>query len=362
MRHLFNIMFGVLTTLCWLSAAADDAAAVARYDSGHKLYVNGDYREAAKAFVDSHLLADSPEIRANSLIAQIGAYRMCGLIYEEFTAIEKLLDKYIEFADYQALSERQFEIGDAFHSGKREPAFWALRWVPWLLGPDYTEEVYTKALKRSPFSPRAPQALLRLAHWYEMEGKSDKSLETLRKLLKDHPESKEYDFALLALGNGLLEIARCGGDGDGLMVAEAVKVLQLFVDRCPQAPEAEFAKRKIARARDIQSERLYQMADYYRGKGHTEVATRYLAQLVQKYPDSSMAESAEKELADMDKSYLPGDFAPAPAARLMPVNAYEIPESAEKELISPLKPGSHYLISVPDLKSSSITSNPTGAL
>ena len=98
-----------------------------------------------------------------------------------------------------------------------------------------------------------------------MEGKSDKSLETLRKLLKDHPESKEYNFGLLALGNGLLEVARCGGDGDGLLVTEAVKVLQLFVDRCPQAPEAEFARRKIAQARDIQSDRLYQMADYYRG-------------------------------------------------------------------------------------------------
>ena len=362
MRHLFIVMLGVLTTVFCLSVAADDAAAAARYDSGHKLYLNGSYREAAKVFSDSYLLADSPAIKANSLIAQIGAFRMCGLIYEEFNAIEKLLDKYIEFADYKTLTERQFEIGDAFHNGKREPAFWALRWVPWLIGPDYTEDVYTKALKRSPFSPRAPQALLRLAHWYEMEGKTDKSLETLRKLLKDHPESKEYNFGLLALGDGLLAIAKAGGDGDGLMVTEAVKVLQLFVERCPDAPEAEFAKRRIAQARDIQSDRLYQMADYYREHGRTEVATRYLAQLVQKYPDSRKAEQAEKELSAMDKSYLPGDFAPAPTARLMPVNSYNIPESAEKELISPVKPGNHYLISVPDLKDGIITQNPAGAL
>ena len=362
MRHLFIVMLGVLTTVFCLSVAADDAAAAARYDSGHKLYLNGSYREAAKVFSDSYLLADSPAIKANSLIAQIGAFRMCGLIYEEFNAIEKLLDKYIEFADYKTLTERQFEIGDAFHNGKREPAFWALRWVPWLTGPDYTEDVYTKALKRSPFSPHAPQALLRLAHWYEMEGKTDKSLETLRKLLKDHPESKEYNFGLLALGDGLLAIAKAGGDGDGLMVTEAVKVLQLFVERCPDVPEAEFAKRRIAQARDIQSDRLYQMADYYREHGRTEVATRYLAQLVQKYPDSRKAEQAEKELSAMDKSYLPGDFAPAPAARLMPVNSYNIPESAEKELISPVKPGNHYLISVPDLKDGIITQNPAGAL
>ena len=51
MRHLFNIIFVVLTTVYCLSAAADDADAAARYDNGHKLYVDGDYREAAKAFV-----------------------------------------------------------------------------------------------------------------------------------------------------------------------------------------------------------------------------------------------------------------------------------------------------------------------
>lgn len=333
-----------------LPLAATDAEAEAKYDAGRKLYLKNDYREAAKCFSDSYILAESSAIRANSLLAQIGAYRMCGLYYEEFKAIELLLDKYAEFGNYQELVDREFEIGEAFHRGRRDPAFWALRWVPWLTGPDYTEEIYKKALKRAPFASKAPQAMLRLAHWYEMENKTTESLDTLRKLLKDHPNAPESKYAMLALGNGLLEIAKNGGDGDGMMVSESLKYFQAFAAEHKESTELNFAKRKIAEARDVQAEHLQNMAEYYRNIGRSEVAARYLAKLVQNFPESRSAAEAEKELTRLDRTYLPGDFAPAPEPRLMPIHAYQIPVEAERELISPLTPGTHFLLPVPDLQ------------
>ena len=333
-----------------LPLAASDAEAETKYNAGRKLYLKNDYREAAKYFADSYILADSSVVRANSLLAQIGAYRMCGLYYEEFKAIELLLDKYVEFGNYQELVDREFEIGEAFHKGRRDPAFWALRWVPWLTGPDYTEEIYTKALKRSPFADKAPLEMLRLAHWYEMEGKTEKSLDTLRKLLKDHPHAPESKYAMLALGNGLLEIAKNGGDGDGMLVSESLKYFKAFSADHKESTELNFAKRKIAEARDVQARYLWEMAEYYQKSGRSEVAARYLAKLVQNFPESRNAADAEKELTRLDRTYLPGDFAPAPEPRLMPIHSYRIPEEAERELLSPLAPGSHFLLPVPDLK------------
>lgn len=327
-----------------------DGEASARFDAGYKLYNAREYREAAKCFADSYILASSPVIRANSLKAQIGAYRMCGLYYEEFKAIELLLEKYMEYADYKSMVEREFEIGDEFHRGRREPAFWSLRWVPWLTGPDYTEEIYTKALRRSPFSAKAPGALLRLAHWYEMEGKTKESLDILRRLMKDHPASPECKYGLLALGNGLLELARHGGDGDGQIIVESVNCFTEYSKLYPDTPELNFARRKIAEARDIQAERIYEMAEYYRKNGRSEVAGRYLARLVQNFPDSRSAASAEKYLTELDKSYVPGDFPKAADSRFIPIHSYGIPAEAENDLISPLAPGSHYLIPLPDIK------------
>ena len=82
------------------------------------------------------------------------------------------------------------------------------------------------------------------------------------------------------------------------------------------------------------------------------LAVRYLAKVVQKYPGSQPAEKAEKELAALDKTYLPGSFAPPAKPRLMPIQSFEIPENAERELITPAKPGHNYLIPVPDLSNS----------
>lgn len=347
----FCKLFLMTTAICLaVPLAASDAEAEAKYSDGRKFYLAGEYRDAAKCFEESYILAASPAIRANSLLAQIGAYRMCGLYFEEFKAIELLLDKYVEYGNYQELVNRQFEIGNAFQQGKREPAFWALRWIPWLVGPDHTEEIYSKTLRRSPYAPQAPQTLLRLAYWYEMEGETKKSLETLRKLLKDHPNAEEAPYAMLALGNGLLEIARCGGDGDGVLVNESLKLLHAYSAGKKDAPELNFAKRKIAEARDIQAETLREMAEYYRRSGRSDVAARYLAKLVQNFPESRPAAEAEKKLSELDNTYLPGDFSPEPEARLMPIHAYSIPVEAERELISPLNPGSHYLLPVPDLK------------
>ena len=358
LKQIFKAFFAAAALCAVLPLLASDTEAEAKYNSGRQLYLKGEYRDAARHFSDSYILASTPAIRANSLLAQIGAYRMCGLYYEEFKAIELLLEKYVDFGNYQELVNREFEIGEAFHQGRREPAFWALRWVPWLTGPDYTEEVYTKALKRSPYAAKAPQAMLQLAHWYELEGKTEKSLETLRKLLKDHPNAPESRYAMLALGNGLLEIARNGGDGDGMLVSESLKYFNAFAAGNKNAPELGFAKRKIAEAKDIQAEYLREMADYYRRSGRSEVAARYLAKLVQRFPDSSSAEKAERELSELDNTYLPGDFAPAAEPRLMPIRAYRIPEEAEKELISPLAPGSHFLLPVPELQIE--TSKPAG--
>ena len=349
-KRIFKLFITALFAFAVLPLSGSDAEAEAKYNSGRELYLKNEYRDAAKNFADSYILASSPAIRANSLLAQIGAYRMCGLYYEEFKAIELVLDKYAGYGNYQELVNRQFEIGEAFHQGRREPAFWALRWVPWLTGPDHTAEIFNKALKRSPYAAKAPRAMLLLAHWYEMEGKTGESLDMLRKLLQDHPNAPESRYAMLALGNGLLEIARNGGDGDGMLISESVKLFTAFSAGNEKAPELDFAKRKIAEAKDIQAEHLQQMADYYRGQGRSEVAARYLAKLVQRFPDSPPAAKAEKELAEIDRTYLPGDFAPLPEPRLMQINAYKIPAEAEKELISPLTTDSHYLQPLPDLQ------------
>lgn len=330
---------------------AADSKAEQAYSEGRKLYLDGEYYDAAAKFQESFFMADTPVIRANSLLAQIGAYRMCELYYREFLAIEKLLERYPEYADCNALIRREFEIAEMFRTGTREPAFWALRWIPWLKDADRTVEVFQAVLKRAPFAPEAARAHMNLALYYEFDGRTAQSLAELRKILKNHPKSPESKYARLALANGLFELSK-RGDGDSRLVNEAIAEFREFCRLYPDASPEElaFAQNTIAKARDIQAVRLCEIAEYYRKNGRSEASERYLAQVMSKFPDSASAPEAEKKLSELSENYLPGNFPARPEPRMPELRSYSIPQEAELVLISPQDERNHYLLPVPDLK------------
>ena len=339
------ILFAVLAVRIY----AADSEAAELYTQGRKLYLAGEYYDAAKKFERSYAIATEAAVRANSLLAQIGAFRMCKLYYREFNAIELLLERYPEYADCRTLISREYEIAEYFRTGLREPSFWILRWIPWLKDVDRTEELYLKALKRSPYAKEASAAHMKLAIFYDLEGKTQPSLVQLRLILQRHPKSPESKYARLALANGLFELAR-RGDGDSRYVNEAVLEFNEFCKRYPDSSEIEFARTKLAQARDIQAERLLEIAEYYRKNGRSEASERYLAKVMGNFPDSKSAPEAEKILSDISENYLPGDFPGRSEARRPDLRSYAIPETKELILVSPLDKDSHYLLPVPDLK------------
>jgi len=365
MYRRFVTIRGLLSAaaaLLVMSAASlrgDDAEASRLYEEGRKLYLDGSYYRAGGVFSDVEEKAESNAIKANALLAQVGAWRMCELYYREFKAIEKLLTLYPEYADFSAMVEREYEIGEEFARGKREPAFWALRFVPWLTDEDHSEEVFRRALDRAPFSPFGAKARLRLAYAYDRDGKIRKSVEELREIVRDYPNDPQHKYAMLALAEGLLELSR-HGDGDGSIVREAAEVLARYNERYPDSGEKDWARRKLLNAKDIQAKRLYDMAEFYRKSGRQEAAERYLARVVSEFPDSRSAATSEEELMELDKSYVPGDFLPDPETRLPKIRSYSLPQEAHHILISPGVGDHHYLVPVYDLKRDAVTAPPAG--
>ena len=342
-----KVLFLLSATLC-LALFSDDKAAESAYQQGYELYQEGDYYDAAGHFVDAGLLADSPVIKANSLKARIAAYRMSKLLYREFCAIEELLERFPEYADFSTLSEREYEIAEAYFKGEREPAYWALRWVPWLCDKDRSKEIFEKAISRAPYAKQAAKARLRLAYIADQDGKAKNSLEHLRKLLAAYPDSAEAKYALLALGEGLTALSR-RGDGDGRYAREAFEVLNEFKKRYPQASEIAWVERTLLQLRDFQANRLYQIAEHYEKNDRKATASRYLGQIIQEYPDAVSAEKAEKKLAELDKSYVPDGFGKPQVSRVPKFKMFAMPQDAERILITPAESNNKYLFPIEDL-------------
>ena len=332
-----------------LPLRADDDSASRIYSEGRELYLQGEYYDAAKKFESVRFESRNLTIRANSLLAQMAAWRMCKLYYREFQIIEELLERYPEYVNCNELIAREFEIGSLFRGGYREPAFWVFRWIPYLVDVDRTAEVYNAALKRAPYSKFASAAHMDLAIHYEFDGKTAESIAQLRLILERHENSPEAKYALLGLANGLFALSG-RGDGDSRYINESVELFKRFCRKYPEAPEIEFARNRLAQAKDVQAAKLFEIAEFYRKSGRSEVAERYLAQLMSDYPDSRTAPEAEETLLNISDNYLPALPPEKNEARLPDIRSYKIPADADILLVSPEEKNSPYLLEVPDLK------------
>ena len=348
MDKIFKFAGIVLLVLCFTRLGAGDAEAVKVYQKGLEQVNAKEYYDALKSFKESELLADSNTIRANSLRAQIGAAKLAGLPWQEFELIETLLARFPEYADVSEAIAREYELGELFFKGKREPAFYALRKISWLQGPDKTEDILQRALQRAPYAEQAPMARLRLAFIYDQRGETLKSLEQLRIVESKFANSVSYKLALLALAYGCYEMA-IRGDGDGRYGRECIELSEKFLKLYPKDPSADMVKRNLQRIRDVQAQRLYEMAEFYSRRGRTEAAGRYLSRVVQEYPESGAAPASEKRLADLDESYLPGDFPAEGTGRYKSYVSAPLPREAEKILLLPGEKGNHNLLVLPDL-------------
>ncbi len=332
---------------------ASDSDANAKIAKAIELEKAKDFYAAAKKYADAEFEADSPVIKANSLKKMADNYRKCGLIYQEFLALDKLLSRHSAECDSVAVVNRIFDIGDEFYSGKREPSFWSLRFIPWLKEPDRTVDVYGKALEHAPFSVRAANAILRMSLRLLDENKGDEAIKYLQKLQKDYPDSPEHRFSYLMLGEIYFNLSQ-KGDGDGRFNQEALAQFREFRAKYPGAPELAWVHKMELKSKDIQAQRLYSMAQYYKRLGRNDASARYLAEVLQKYPDSVTAVKSEKMLVDIDRSYLPQSALPAVEQREQSYNVHNIPDEPDKLILIPEESNGKYLLPIYDLKYGSV--------
>lgn len=338
---------GLICLACGNLFAGSREAAEA-FQEGLKIAGEKEYRDAAKKFLDAEHLADNYVMRAKAVKEAMLNFRKAKLYWQEFQCIEKLLNSYPDQVEYAKLVDREYELGNLFFEGHRDPAFWSLRWIPWLTEKDRTLDVYLKALEHAPFSPEAPKVMLRVACMYIDDGKIDKSLSMLRNIIKNYPTSEVCKFAYLELGNALFQLAQ-KGDGDGKYNREAVSVLTDFIKKYPKATEVDWAQKILLKTKDIAAKRLLDLARFYQHIGRTEPAERYLSDVLKKYPDTESVDQSEELLVSIDKEFIPTGFRPELKSRLQKFQEAPIPDEPSPVMVTPRESNGKWLLPIRDL-------------
>lgn len=325
-------------------AFCDDAAAVREAKRGAELAANGDYKAAAEAYLESEHFADDVVMKANALKNAAKYFRRSEYLYREFKAIENILISFPDHINFKKAVRREFDIGDKFFAGHRDPAF---IYMPWVKETDKTIEIYSKALERGPFSKRAPEIRLRLGRLYIKNDQLDKALKTLRDVIKMYPDTPEQKFAYFELASALVQLAE-QGDGDGKYAKEAQETLKTIIDKYPDDPETVWAKQTFEEARTIVAKRLFNMSKFYYRNNNRQAAERYLNEVIRDYHDTEYAENSEELLAVIDKEYKPSgkEFE---EKRIIKYKMGKMPADPEKILVVPENSGGKWLLPIEDV-------------
>ena len=346
MRSMLTALLAVL--FAGFSLTADDAESTRLAERAAEQQKSSSWRDAAKSFEEAEVAADDAQLKLNSLIGAAESWRKTGMLYQEFQTIEKILQRYPTLCDFERWSDREFEIAKAFADGHRDPSFWQLRFIPWLTDKDRTAEVGEKALEHAPFSRHAAELRLLLALHYDGEGKTDDAIRQLRKLVRDYPDSLQYKYGLLGLGE-MLSYRAARGDGDGRLNREATALFEEFRKRYPDATELPYVEQCILKGKDIQSERLLGIARFYDRTGRKEAAQQYLNEVLKEFPDSRSAAASEALLVKIDREYTPETFPPEVKPRTLTSPRRAIPTEDAPLLIAPENSGGKYLLPIYDL-------------
>ena len=327
--------------------ASHDATAQEFFQKGLDLERDGDFRKAAKRYLDAEHLTSDKVVKLNALMNAARAYRKAELYGKEFDCLERLIHEHMGRIDFSQTVNREYEIADAFYKGHRDSMF---DWLPFIKDSDRFLECSEAALRNAPCAEPAGAVRLRLARMYFSDQKPEKAIETFREVLKLHPGTDSAYYAELGLADVYCQLAE-HGDGDNRWANLAIEQLDHFSEAYPEAPEIQWVKEQRLAIDKIQAKRLHELARYYHRTGRDDLAEHFLSQVVQRYAETEHAIPSEKLLAEIDETY---EAPPKTMSRQDPAH-YEfirnpIPLEDSDLLIAPESSDGKWLFPIRDLK------------
>ncbi len=327
--------------------AKNDAAALEVFQKGLDLEREGDYRKAAKRYLDAELLTSDKTVKSNALTHAARAYRQAELYGREFDCIERLISEHMSRIDFTGAVNREYEIADAFFKGHRDAMF---EWLPFIKDSDRFLEVSEAALRNAPCAELAGAVRLRLARMYLEAQKPDQSIEKFKEVLQLHPGTDSAYYAELGLADVYCQLAE-HGDGDGRWATLAMEQLDHFSETNPEAPEIQWVKEHRLALDKIQAKRLHDLAKYHHRNGRDDLAEHYLNQVVQRYGETEHAIPSEKLLAEIDETYeAPPDSMPRKDPAHYDFVRNPIPLEDSDLLIVPENSDGKWLFPIRDIK------------
>ena len=271
--------------------AASQPASDSELNNIEDLITHGRYSEAGNRAVEWLKHNKASPLRDRALFLNAEALYRYGDRVKSFFYLDELLDEYPESRLYYSALEKQFQIADAFLDGYKS----RFLWIPMIERQDEAIEMLYRIQQRSPGSPLAERALLRTADYYYANADYDLAADAYAAYARSYPRSPliprvklRQAFANLAQFRGLRF--------DATPIIDARAQLTELKTLFPEFAAEQNVDDVIARIDEAMARKLYVTGDFYRRTHEPVAAGRTWQYLVERYPNSPMADEAKTEM------------------------------------------------------------------
>lgn len=265
-----------------------------QYDWAMQFYNNKDWDRAIEEF------EKMPAAFPASKLAAEGVY-YTGLCWEEKKDIAKAADNYQKLIDSYPYSDRikdaimrEFEIANQFAAGtKVKVAGMAV-----LPGTDKALELYKHIVKNAPFGTYGDQAQFQIGELYKAMGEFQDAQRAYQQVVDDYPNSSlvtkaKYQIAYVSM------LASNRSIYNEQQAERAIEEFQGLKKDYPGYQEAVEAEESIRIIRNEKAQSVYKTAKFYDKQRKYKSAKIYYHEIVERYGDTAVAESAKKRLTEI---------------------------------------------------------------
>ena len=277
----------------WASAAkAAEGAAGGQVAPIRQLLKAGRNKQAVKAarkFLKKH--PDSAGREEVYLLAGRAEINR-GRYYQGYEWFEKQLDEFPNGRLSEEALEWEYEIAEAFLNGKKRIV---LRFMK-LPAADEGVEILTRIAEHAPGTDIGASSLLRIGDYYYAKGKWTEATEAYDTFLELFAKSPKAAYVMLQAARATY--SSFGGVAfDDTPLLEAEQRFRVFAASFPAEASKANVRRILKQIAATRAHKLFWTGDLYDRTGRPTAAAYYYKKVVEEYPDTVWAKSAERALS-----------------------------------------------------------------
>jgi len=232
----------------------------------------------------------SNELELANLAFDAGDY------YRAFSEYQKVIEQYPNIENRKEIIKRQYEIGVLFYEGQRAKVMGILL-VPAL---DKAVEIFEKVIINAPYGEYADKSQFKIGQCYSKESRFTEAVEAFQRLIDDYPRSALLDDARYEIAHSSYK-ASLDPDYNQEITDEAIREFEKFVMTSEKSPLSEDAGAVLNELREKKAKHIFDIAAFYEKQKQLASAAVYYKDVVDKYPDTSLATEALSKYTELEK-------------------------------------------------------------